>query len=259
MSGDRRSVPTSGGLGGTGVLAEARFIPQRYEPNYAYPLVVLFHGRGGDEHQLLTAMPALSWRNYIGLGLRGPEPLMRKGREAGFGWGSQFGRVECATRSLSPAEPPAQIVRRILAGGSLDALDRLEESVFESIRDVRRSLHVHSERIFLAGMGEGAAVAYWLGLRHPNRFAGLISINGWMPGGAPLLRVRSCRDLKILSVHGEWNDRTPVERARRDVTTLRAGGLRVSFQSYPCGHRITTPMLRDVDSWLMQQCTGERI
>jgi phospholipase/carboxylesterase len=147
----------------------------------------------------------------------------------------------------------------VLAGGPLDSLDRLEHSVFESIRDLRRSLHVHSERIFLAGVGEGAAVAYWMALRFPNMFAGVIAINGWLPGGCPLLSVRSCRELKLLVVHGEWNDRSPVDRARRDVGTLRAGGLRVSFQTYPCGHRTTGRMLRDVDSWLMQQCTGVKL
>ena len=47
-----------------------RFIPRQYEPNYPYPLVVLLHARGGDEDQLVRAMPALSWRNYVGLGLR---------------------------------------------------------------------------------------------------------------------------------------------------------------------------------------------
>jgi phospholipase/carboxylesterase len=259
MTGDRRSVPVSTNLGGAGVLAEARFIPQRYEPNYAYPLLVLFHGRGSDEHQLLTAMPAMSWRNYIGLGLRGPEAIVRKGREAGYGWGSRFARFDSCVRPVASRETPAQSVRRALTSSTPDPLDRLETSVFESIRGVRRSLHVHSERIFLAGLGEGAAVAYWLALRHPELFAGLISINGWLPSGAPLLRVRSCRELRLLSVHGEWNSRVPVDRARRDVATLRAGGLRVSFQSYPCGHRMTAPMLRDVDSWLMQQCTNDRM
>ena len=61
-------------------LVETRFIPRQYEPNYAYPLLVLLHARGGDEDQLVRAMPALSWRNYVGLGLRGPEPVIKRDR-----------------------------------------------------------------------------------------------------------------------------------------------------------------------------------
>src|ERR1700747_2553908 len=71
-------------------LVEARFIPRQYEPNYAYPLLVLFHARGGDEDQLVRAMPALSWRNYVGLALRGPEPVVKRDRLAGFGWSAEF-------------------------------------------------------------------------------------------------------------------------------------------------------------------------
>ena len=72
MSFDRLHAPLNSTASGTSPLVEARFIPRQYEPNYAYPLLVLLHGRGGDEEQLVRCMPALSWRNYVGLGLRGP-------------------------------------------------------------------------------------------------------------------------------------------------------------------------------------------
>jgi phospholipase/carboxylesterase len=256
MSGDRRTTPPFEATSGPAALAEARFIPQRYEPNYPYPLLVLFHGRGGDEHQLLASMPAMSWRNYVGLSLRGPEALTRKGEPAGFGWGAGFARPDRIRGEFGPAERPAETVRRMLRGDAPDAIERLEDGVFASIRELMRSLHVHSERIFLVGVGEGAAVAYRLGLTYPERFAGVVAINGWLPGGfAPLARLKDCRELRILAVHGEWNGRAPVERARRDVAALRAGGLKVTFQGYPCGHKITSMMLSDVDTWLIGRCT----
>jgi phospholipase/carboxylesterase len=256
MDSDRRTVPLKHHETGCGALAEARFIPQGYEPNYAYPLLVMFHGRGGDEHQLVTMMPALSWRYYVGLSLRGPEIVMRRGREIGQSWGSAFARPDRQALMTRSSLHPGEAVRRILAGGPLDAVDRLEDGVFGAIRELRRSIHVHSERIYLAGVGEGAAVAYRMVLSHPERFAGVVAVNGWLPAGAPLARVKDCRSLRILVVHGEWNDRSPIMAARRDVATLRAGGLRVAFHAYPCGHRVTSPMLADIDTWLMHQCTS---
>jgi phospholipase/carboxylesterase len=238
-------------------LVEAMFVPQRYEPNYAYPLLVLLHARGGDEQQLVRSMPALSWRNYVGLGLRGPEVVAPRGREAGYGWGPAFGRPDRRPVQPVPAETDVEALRRRL-GGPPDPVEVIEEGVFAAVLQARRALHIHSERIFLVGCGEGAAVAYRLGLTYPDRFAGVVALNGWIPDGfRPLARLKECRDLRILVVHGEWNARAPIHQARRQVAALRAGGLRVAFHAYPCAHRLTSPMLSDVDTWLINQCTGD--
>jgi len=259
MSSDRLNAPSfNATTSGMGALVEARFVPQRYEPNYAYPLLALFHARGGDEQQMVRSMPALSWRNYVGLSLRGPEVASKRGRPEGFGWGSAYARPDRRLPKVASTLSEGEIVRRRLLEGSPDPIDLLEDGVFSAIRQTRRALHVHSERIFLVGCGEGAAVAYRLGLSYPERFAGVVAINGWLPGGfRPLARLKACRDLRILVVHGEWNARVPIRAARRDVSVLRAGGLRVAFQSYPCAHRLTSPMLSDVDTWLINHCTTE--
>ena len=259
MSSDRPNAPTSGLTNsGAGPLVDSRFVPQRYEPNYPYPLLVLFHGRGGDEQQMVRSMPALSWRNYVGLGLRAPDPFVKKGRAEGYTWGPAFVRPDRHALKVAPLISEGEVVRRRLWEGAADAVDLLEDGVYDAIRKTRRSLHVHSERIYLVGVGEGAAVAYRLGLSYPERFAGVVAINGYIPGGfRPLARLKECRDLRILVVHGEWNARVPVRSARRDVAMLRSGGLSVAFQSYPCAHRITSPMLSDVDTWLINHCTSE--
>lgn len=235
---------------------EATFIPQRYEPNYPYPLLVLLHGRGGDEQQLVKLLPTISWRNYVGLGLRGPEVVQRRGRAIGYDWGSAFHHPRRpGAGGAAPALGPAEMVASVLRDGAVDAVDRLEDHLFQAVRQTRRALHIHSERIFLVGVGEGASVAYRLGLTYPERFAGVVALNGWLPTRFRALgRARACRDLRVLVVHGLWNAKAPIDGARRDVAVLRAAGLRVAFQSYPTAHRLTGPMLADVDAWLINQC-----
>ncbi len=257
MSDERRTTFPYEASATTAPLVEARFVPQRYEPNYAYPLLVLLHGRGGDEQQMLRSMPAMSWRNYVGLGLRGPDAVNRRDGETGFGWGPAFARPRRGVARLAPESYHAETFARRLRQGAAGPVDQIEDGIFDAVRRARRSLHIHSERIYLVGVGEGAAVAYRLGLTYPERFAGVVAINGWIPAGfRPLAQLKAVRDLKILVVHGEWNGRAPVAVARRDVATLRAGGLAVSFQSYPCAHRLAPPMLADVDTWIINQCTA---
>src|SRR5688500_18210537 len=63
------------------------FLPTGYEPNYAYPLLVFFHGHGGSEEQVLRLAPRLSRRNYICIGLRGPQLVgARADGRLGFSW-----------------------------------------------------------------------------------------------------------------------------------------------------------------------------
>jgi phospholipase/carboxylesterase len=258
MSFDRRPARPFDKESATGPLAETCYVPQRYEPNYPYPLLVMFHPRGGDEQQMVRSAQAMNWRNYAGLSLRGPEPVTRRGEPFGFGWGPDFARRDRAgAPPVSSTMTDAERFRRRMADEPTEAIDVLEDAVFAAVRKTRQTLHVHSERIFLVGSGEGAAVAYRLGLTYPERFAGVVAINGWLPGHfRPLGRLKACRELKVLVVHGEWNARARVENARRDVATLRAGGLNVAFQTYPCAHRIIAPMLHDVDTWLINQCTA---
>ena len=51
-------------------------------------------------------------------------------------------------------------------------------SVLLALRDLRRRFHVDSDRIFLFGLGQGANMAYDVGLSHPDQFAGVMPMSG---------------------------------------------------------------------------------
>src|SRR5262245_65722653 len=124
------------------------FLPVHYEPRYPYPLLVFFHGLGGNEEQILRLAPRLSRRNYISIGLRGPVLLgPRRDGRLGYGWGD----------------------------GSHDEL--VEDYLLRAVEQTRRHYHVHSERIYLAGFAEGATLAYRLALTFPETACGGISLN----------------------------------------------------------------------------------
>ncbi len=206
------------------------FLPTGYEPNYPYPLLVFLHGHGGSEEQILRLAPRLSRRNYICIALRGPHPLAPRpdGRQA-FTWGQ---------------------------GGHNDAL--VEEYVFRAVEQTRRHYHVHSERIYLAGFREGATLAYRLGLLFPERFAGIVSLNGAMPRrGGPLLRLPAVRRLRVLIGHGIANSVVPLSLARGDFRVFYAAGLPVRMHTYPSNHRIHPHMLRDIDRWVQHAIDEE--
>ncbi len=207
------------------------FLPTGYEPNYPYPLLVFLHGHGSSEEQVLRLAPSLSRRNYICIGLRGPLPLgPRPDGQPSYSWGND---------------------------GMADG--KVEEYIFRAVEQTRRHYHVHSERIYLAGFCEGAMLAYRLGLMYPQRFAGIIALNGCMPRhGRPLLRLSEVRQLRVLIGHGMANSIVPLALARADFKLLYTAGLSVRMHTYAANHRIHSDMLRDIDRWIMQAINDEQ-
>ena len=65
------------------------FLPECYEPRYAYPLLVMFHAQGSNEEQVLDLVPRMSRRNFVALSLRGPELMgVREDGHLACGWGT---------------------------------------------------------------------------------------------------------------------------------------------------------------------------
>ena len=203
------------------------FLPSDYQPKYAYPLVVLFHADGGDEDTTAGLAPLLSRRNYIAACPRGPVSLGSgaTGRP-GFAWGSD---------------------------------PRADEYLLETVAHARREYHVHSERVYLIGVGEGATAAYRLGLAMAGNVAGVVALNGRMPkpAGRPLFRANAIRELRVFIGHGTNNPVVPIRTAREASRLLHSAGADVEFASYPTTHRVHPDMLRDVNRWIMETVNGD--
>lgn len=117
-------------------------LPDGYEPNYAYPLLVWMHDGGGAEHEIHRVLPAISDRNFVGLGVRGEKP-----RATGYDW---------------HAGPTAARKRA--------------SRVAVAVRDLRRHYNLHTERVILAGRGTGADAAARTFFARPEWFGGLVAL-----------------------------------------------------------------------------------
>jgi phospholipase/carboxylesterase len=201
------------------------YLPENYEPAYAYPLVIWFHDDGGSEADLRHVMPQISNRNYLGVALRGNVLL-----EQGHGW-------------------------------SLDetGVSSLVDDVREVAVSLRREYHIHSERIYLAGYGSGATAALEVMLRQPEWFGGVLSLNGGLPKiDQSLDRLSELKDKRILIATSINSPTTKVGDVVAAGRLLYAAGMQVGTRVYQdSGHRPSKKMLRDIDSWLMDDiCAG---
>ncbi len=213
------------------LLPVRTFLPTGYEPRYPYPLVVFFHGHGGNDEQIIRLAPRLSRRNFICISIRGSKVTdMHADGKLGYSWDAEDG---------------------------LDVL--LEEYVMQAVDLTSQRYTIHPRRVYLAGVCQGATLAYRLGLSYPEKFAGVISLNGAMPRHRrPLFRLPEIRHLQVFIGHGIANCLVPLTLAKKDQQLLYTAGLDVAFHSYPTTNRLHPDMLRDINRWIISHCEHNR-
>lgn len=204
-------------------------LPERYEHGYAYPLVVLFHGRGGSEEQILKVAPKLSKQNFVYLSLRGPERIgRRKNGSIAYGWNHH------------------------------DADGMFGEYVRLSVQLARATYHIHSERIYLMGVREGATAAFHAAFALGQKVAGVVALNGLMPRpqGKPVFKLDDVRHMKCFLGHGEFGSISEAD-ANRDYRTLYGAGADVEYRRYATGKQLHPNMMTDVNQWLVNNLNAE--
>ena len=198
----------------------ALYIPEAYEQRYPYPLLLWFHGAGGSERELASLMPQISTRNCMGLALRGPRAVA----SGGYDW------------QLSEGEYAA-----------------FEDELFQTVCNLRREYHVHSERVILAGFDSGATLALRLLLSHPEWYGGAAALAGRFPYELASVPANpELQEKRLLVLGGSRDAVVPATEILLTDRSLDAAGVSVTTKLYDAGHEVTPRMLAHVNRWVME-------
>jgi phospholipase/carboxylesterase len=185
-------------------------------------LLVLFHGRGADEHDLLPLVDVLDpERRLLAVTPRGPLSLPPGGAH----W--------YAVRKIGYPDEATFAQTYEIASRWLD--------------DLIAETGVGPERTVLGGFSQGAVMTYALGLGggRPRpaflaAFSGFIpTVTGWEPDLEPPLPA-------VAIGHGVHDPVIGVEWGRRANATLTAAGADVLYREYPLPHAIDPHFLAEV-------------
>ncbi len=168
------------------------------------------------------------------------------------------------TRRLPPPRvSPRALVLAPQAFGDSFYRHEGEVAVFEAIEAVRRRFRIDPRRIVLVGHSMGGTGVLALGLKHPDLFAGMVSLSGypsrwiypsirrgplrpWELAAArtwsPLLWVSNGRHLPLIAVHGT---RDHADRAQALVRAYQKAGGRARLSLFVEGHSVWREYLAD--------------
>jgi phospholipase/carboxylesterase len=199
--------------------------PAAGEPEGA---LVLLHGRGADEHDLVPLLEALdSERRLVGVTPRGP-------------------------LVLPPGGAHWYVVPRV---GYPDRETFLES--FRLLSDFLAALPgelgVEWDRTVLGGFSQGAVMAYALGLG-PGRPApaGLIALSGFIPTVEGFdVELEGREGFPVAIGHGVFDPIIGIDFAREARARLEAAGLAVTYRESPLPHAIDPGFVRELQEWIL--------
>jgi phospholipase/carboxylesterase len=191
--------------------------------------LVLFHGRGADEHDLVPLLDALDpERRLRGLTPRGPLTLPPGGRH----W--------YVVREVGSPDPATFWPTFELAAEWLDTLD--------------------FDRTVVGGFSQGAVMSYALGLgRGRPRPAGIIALSGFIPSVEGFELDLDSPLPPVAIGHGTYDPIISVEFGRQARLILAEAGANVLYREYPLPHAIDPRFVDELRPWLREALAVKRV
>jgi phospholipase/carboxylesterase len=189
------------------------------------PALLLLHGRGADEMDLMGLAGALDPRLTV-VSARAP-----------FRFGPGFAWYDISPQGAQDDET---------LGASLEVLRQFS-------REICPAYNLDPALLYVMGFSQGAVMSACLALTMPS-LRGVIMHSGYLPsieaanGSLDLLPGKP-----FFVAHGRYDEMIPVESGRQAAGFLEAHGAKVTYREYPIGHSISEESLYELSEWLTEE------
>jgi phospholipase/carboxylesterase len=121
--------------------------------------------------------------------------------------------------------------------------------------DLEVARGVPTRSIVLAGFSQGGALALYTALREPRPLAGVLALSTFLPAAKRLGAEKSAANaaVPIFMAHGTADPVVGLPFAEASRRCLEAEGYRVEWKTYPMGHEVSMPEIRDISAWLRRR------
>ena len=184
------------------------YVPSGYTPSESWPVILFLHGAGE----------------------RGSDGL--KQTAVGIGPAIRLDPRRYPAIVVLPQAPSDSLWTGVPARSAMAALDR-----------TMGEFSIDPDRVYLTGLSMGGHGAWYLADRHPDRFAAVVPICGWVSRRSSLpspvvpeqdgesfaALARRLADVPVWIFHGEVDRVVPVDESRRAAAALREAGADVRY------------------------------
>lgn len=131
---------------------------------------------------------------------------------------------------------------------------RGDTSCWRAIDRVVDRLSIHHRRMWLVGHRSGGTDAFRMACRHPEAFAGAVSLGGRFPLGEPVLgKLDTIRRMPLLLCSKASDVAAEPATLDRTLRLFHACGGTLAVRIYQKGNELSRTTLGDVNRWLMDE------
>jgi phospholipase/carboxylesterase len=131
---------------------------------------------------------------------------------------------------------------------------RQSQASIEALIANEKARGISASRIVVAGFSQGCAMALMVGLRHPERLAGIVGLSGYLPLAAKTAAERSSasQGMPIFMGHGTRDAIVPIDRAKASRDALKTLGYALEWHDYAMEHSVCPQEISDLENWLQR-------
>lgn len=203
-----------------------RLVREPLNSGEAAPLLILLHGLGSHEEDLMGLAPELSPEIRV-VTLRAPHPYSA----GGFAW------FELQWDAAGIRIDPLHVLK---------SLNLLIEEI-ESLQT-----EFAPSKLLLGGFSQGAIMTLGATIRRPDLFDGALCLSGRFMPELFAVANEGIAKVPFLVQHGLYDSVLPVEGAREIHENLLKLGVDVEYHEYPMAHEVSWQSLSDAKNWLLQ-------
>lgn len=213
-----------------------RILPPTHTTNGPPPLLLLLHGVGSNENDLMALASHLAPRFFV-ISARAPLPL----GPGAYGWY----RVQFTPEGLVYDSAEAE---------------RGWHAVERFIGEAVTAYGLDPTAVFLMGFSQGAIMSLGVALTEPERIAGVVAMSGRLLPEAlsQLAEPARLTHTPFLVVHGTRDTVLPIAYGREIRDQLAALPVALAYREYPMAHEVTPESLSDISHWLTERLDEQK-